>query len=198
MQAGPPPLHPEHIVSWYLLCWRAVIVNGPRRFVPQTIYQPYSQGDRERYVALATLLPPIIFYSENSAEWGLPIRDLLSRQPSRLRHGGDPAFTSAGPSVSIRVQWPGYAPCHKQIATRDYSTQRRPITKAKLAKLVAKCINRFMKQMRQQPMHLDADRRWKVGNGPSQIKVDDIILVSLHHVSQGSWQPQLRLSRPLA
>ncbi|KIJ58225.1 hypothetical protein HYDPIDRAFT_119775 [Hydnomerulius pinastri MD-312] len=25
--------------------------------------KPYSQGDRERYVALATLLPPIIFHT---------------------------------------------------------------------------------------------------------------------------------------
>ncbi|KAF9223058.1 hypothetical protein BS17DRAFT_150953 [Gyrodon lividus] len=189
--AGPRKLPPKHIVEWYLLCWNAVIVNGSRRFVPQIIYQPYSQGDKERYVALATLRKPIIFRAADSQEWGIPLQNLLSRQPPRLLEGHEPASVSHGPSISIRLQWPGYPPCHKHISTRDYTSARHFITKTKLAKLVAKCIKFFMQSMNQRPMEVGSDRKWRVG--PLDIKVEDLILVSLHHVSQGSWQPQLRL-----
>lgn len=41
-----------------------------------------------------------------------------------------------------------------------------------------------------------AHRAWKVGNRPNELKLDDLVLVSLHHVSLGSWQPQIRLRRP--
>jgi hypothetical protein len=39
--------------------------------------------------------------------------------------------------------------------------------------------------------------RFKVGTGPNDVKFEDLVLVSLHHVSQGSWQPQLRLRRQI-
>lgn len=44
-------------------------------------------------------------------------------------------------------------------------------------------------------MDADADRRWRVGR--KHIKMEELILVSLHHVSKGSWQPQLRLRTDL-
>jgi len=44
-------------------------------------------------------------------------------------------------------------------------------------------------------MEMEADRRWRVGT--RYIKMEDLILVSLHHISKGSWQPQLRLRTPL-
>ncbi|KIJ16155.1 hypothetical protein PAXINDRAFT_113918 [Paxillus involutus ATCC 200175] len=187
------PQQPQHIIEWYLLWENSVILNGPRRFVPQTVYQPHSQGDKERYVALATLNPPIIFRAHDSPEWGIPLGALLSKQPIRLLGGNEPAFTSVGPSVSIRVQWPGYQPCNKSISTKDYGATRRPINISKLSKLVAKRIELFMQTMSQRPMEIGSDPQWRVG--PNHITLDDLILVSLHHVSQGSWQPQLRLRR---
>lgn len=45
-------------------------------------------------------------------------------------------------------------------------------------------------------MEDDADHRWRIGEGPNDIKLEDLVLVSMHHVSLGSWQPQLRLLRP--
>lgn len=65
------------------------------------------------------------------------------------------------------------------------------ISKAKLAQVVAKWVKRFMDDMSKQSMQAGSDKRWRVG--PLGIRVDDVVLVSLHHVSQGSWQPQLRL-----
>ena len=93
------------------------------------------------------------------------------------------------------LQWPGYRSRHKQVSTRDYTHKRRMINKAKLAKVVARCVKQFMDTMSEQAMQVGSDRQWRIG--PLDIKVDDIILVSLHHVSQGSWQPQLRLHRTL-
>ena len=211
-QAIPAGSHPEHVVSWYQVHRDAVIVNGPRKFVPQTIYEPHAKGDKERYVSLAKLHPRITFLAQDSPEWGVPISHLLSKQPVRLAEGNEPAFVSSGPSIGIRaqvfhsfqrclrqwlmvLQWPGYQPCHKQVSARDYRRERRMITKEKLAKVVAKCIKEFMDTMSRQPMQVGSDMRWRIG--PYDIQVDDIILVSLHHVSQGSWQPQLRLRRTI-
>jgi hypothetical protein len=103
-RAIPASSHPEHVVLWYLVCWNAVIVTGPRKFVPQAIYEPYSQGDKERYVSLAKLHPPIIFLAQDSPEWGIPISNLLSKQSAGLVDGNEPAFASCGPSIAIRVQ----------------------------------------------------------------------------------------------
>ena len=103
-QAIPASSHPEHVVLWYLVCWNAVIVNGPRKFVPQAIYEPHSQGDKERYVSLAKLHPPIIFLAQDSPEWGIPISNLLSKQSVCLVEGNEPAFASCGSSMGIRVQ----------------------------------------------------------------------------------------------
>jgi hypothetical protein len=52
-----------------------------------------------------------------------------------------------------------------------------------------------MDTMSEQAMQVGSDRQWRIGL--LDIRVDDIILVSLHHVSQGSWQPQLRLRRTI-
>lgn len=40
-----------------------------------------------------------------------------------------------------------------------------------------------------------AEKIWRVG--VQHIKVEDLILVSLHHVSKGSWQPHFRLRRDI-
>lgn len=45
-------------------------------------------------------------------------------------------------------------------------------------------------------MEEGSDERWHIGDGPSDIKLEDLMLVSIHHVSLGSWQPHLRLRRP--
>ncbi|KAN0082411.1 hypothetical protein V8E55_008206, partial [Tylopilus felleus] len=182
---------PEHEVLWERVPRDAVVISGPRVFVPQTIYQPQSQGDKERYVSGAKLQPPIIFYKPGSPEWGVPLQDLLSKQPDQLAGGNEPAFTSCGPSIGIRVHWPGYPPWHKQVPTKDYTSKRSMICRERLAKLVAKCIKQYMETLSQQVMERGSDLRWRVGT--FGIGVDDVVLVSLHHVSQGSWQPHIRL-----
>lgn len=47
-------------------------------------------------------------------------------------------------------------------------------------------------------MEEGSDVRWRIGDRPDDIKLEDLMLVSIHHVSLGSWQPHLRLRRPLS
>ena len=94
------------------------------------------------------------------------------------------------------MKWPGYRQWSRQIPTKDFRSPPQPITLAKLAENVAKCVRRFMTDRKGAPQEEDADPRWHIGDGPNDVKLDDLVLVSIHHVSLGSWQPQLRLIRP--
>ncbi|KAH7929122.1 hypothetical protein BV22DRAFT_156044 [Leucogyrophana mollusca] len=184
-----------HIHTWKGVSAQAVVVTGTNTFVPQLIYQPNSRTDRQRYVRDATLSPPIIFFAEGTHEWGIPLEAALERRINCLKDRDDSVLERCGPSVSIRLQWPGYFPRHESIPTRDYRSPPTPITKAKLAKNIARLLRRFMDDMAKQAMDEDANPTWRVGT--RHIRFEDLILVSLHHVSQGSWQPQLRLRREI-
>ncbi|KAJ7695079.1 hypothetical protein B0H17DRAFT_931005, partial [Mycena rosella] len=166
-------------------------------FVPQLMYKPHTNSDRRRYVEEVDMEAPIHFWVENPSECGIPLSDALHSRVRRLLKRDETVFEGRGPSVSIRLEWPGYRQWSRQIPTKDFRSPPGPITRAKLAKNVAKCVQRFIQERHGQPMEDDADARWRVGPGPNQIKLEDLILVSIHHVSMGSWQPHLRLRRPL-
>lgn len=53
-----------------------------------------------------------------------------------------------------------------------------------------------MQDRKSLPMEEDGNPLWRIGDGPDDIRLEDLVLVSIHHVSLGSWQPQLRLIRP--
>ncbi|KIJ60484.1 hypothetical protein HYDPIDRAFT_98644 [Hydnomerulius pinastri MD-312] len=182
-------------MAWNMVAEQAVILTGTRTFVPQRVYQPYTKADRLRYVRDAQLKEPIFFYSSQPSEWGISLGDALKARLKQLKDKDEAVFIGCGPSVSIRLQWPGYRPWTKQIPTMDFKTPKRPITKAKLAKNIANCVRRFIEMTGKQAIDADVDRRWRVGK--QNIEVEDLMLVSLHHVTAGSWQPQLRLRRPL-
>lgn len=184
-----------HVTNWFWVQRFAIIETGTGIFVPQKIYRPYTEADQKRYIADCELKPIIYFFSSNPYEYGVTLEDAIRSKHKDLQDKDEPMFVGCGPSVSIRIEWPGYRPWTKQIPTNDFKTPKGPITRAKLAKNLANCIKRFIEWAARQPMETNADRRWKVG--PKHIKVEDLILVSLHHVSKGSWQPQLRLRRPL-
>ncbi|EAU90583.2 hypothetical protein CC1G_00967 [Coprinopsis cinerea okayama7 len=166
------------------------------QFIPQAIYKPHTNSDRKRYVEDATLSDPLYFEMENPSEFGISLYDALHSKTKRLVSRDMPVFEGRGPSVSIRLEWPGYRQWTRQIPTKDFRSPPGPITMAKLAKNVAKCVLRFIDENKDRPLEDGADIRWKVGLRPHEIKLEDVVLVSLHHVSLGSWQPQLRLRRP--
>ncbi|KAH6915845.1 hypothetical protein BKA70DRAFT_471389 [Coprinopsis sp. MPI-PUGE-AT-0042] len=168
--------------------------KGP--FIPQYIYRPHTNSDRKRYVEEVTLSNPLYFAMEGPQEFGIPLSDALHSRVKRLVGRDTPVFEGRGPSVSIRLEWPGYRPWTRQIPTKDFRSPPCPITMAKLAKAVAKCVQRFIEENKDRNLDEGTDRKWKVGARSHEIKLEDVVLVSLHHVSLGSWQPQLRLRRP--
>ncbi|KAF7965315.1 hypothetical protein HWV62_13934 [Athelia sp. TMB] len=197
--------HAEQLRLWKTMPITAPIAPGQQRlFLPQRMYRPHTTSDRRRYVALAALSPPILFECTSPLELGLPLDDALKSRTRRLVDRDAKVFEGCGPSVSIRIEWPGVAGWSRQIPTRDFRAPPGPITRAKLAKNVAKCVQRFMVDTQGRPLEVDgADgevgaaeaARWRTG---SRVRFEDLILVSLHHVSQGSWQPHLRLRQRAA
>jgi hypothetical protein len=189
--------HHEQVQFFKHVAMSSAAGFGP--FVQQRMYKPHTNSDRRRYVEDVDLEYPIMFWSDHPEECGIPLHDALHSMVKRLLHRDEMVFQGRGPSVSIRLEWPGYRQWSRQIPTKDFRSPPGPITRAKLAKNVAKCISRFINEKQNRPLEEEADEKWRVGNiaGPGQIKLEDLILVSLHHVSMGSWQPQLKLRRPL-
>ncbi|KAH9940945.1 uncharacterized protein BXZ73DRAFT_42374, partial [Epithele typhae] len=163
-------------------------------FVPQKTYKPHTLSDRRRYVEEVNLEAPIMFLTHGPHGCGIALEDAIKQRYSRLEGRDDPMFEGRGPSVSIRLNWPGYAPWSRQIPTRDFRSPPHPITRAKLAKNVAKTVKRFIEEMSTQKMEDAAEADWKVG-GKHGIALEHLMLVGLQHVSMGSWQAHVRLIR---
>ncbi|KAM6488984.1 hypothetical protein JOM56_015537, partial [Amanita muscaria] len=160
--------------------------GGNPIFIPQRLYKPITI---KRYVEEVSLDPPIFFWMDGPEECGISLTDSLHGRTKRLRDRDKEVFEHLGPSVSIRLEWPGYRQWSRQIPTMDYKSPPRPISVTKLCKHVAKCVQRFIERQHCE-LEDGTDAEWKVGG--SGIQIEDLVLVSLHHVSMGSWQPQLR------
>ncbi|KAI0731285.1 hypothetical protein C8Q76DRAFT_766644 [Earliella scabrosa] len=159
--------------------------------VPQKTYRPHTLSDRRRYVEEVQLEEPIMFYTNNPAGCGILLKDAFASKFSTLEGRDDAMFVGRGPSVSIRLNWPGYAPWSRQIPTRDFRSPPHPITRAKLARNVAKTIQRFVQEMEDQAQEDVSEAKWRVGS--RGIQLNDLVLVGLQHVSMGSWQAHVRL-----
>jgi len=166
--------------------------RGP--LVPQKRYKPHTSSDRRRYVDEVNLEPSIHFFMQKPDEEGIPLRDAMHGRFARLVSRDEPMFQERGPSISVRINWPGYQPWSRQIPTRDFRNPPGPITRAKLAKNVAKSVARFITEHKGRQMEEDGDPAWAVG--PHNIDVFDLVLVRLDHVSKGSWQAHLQLLHP--
>ncbi|KAI0741532.1 hypothetical protein C8Q80DRAFT_1110611 [Daedaleopsis nitida] len=159
--------------------------------VPQKTYRPHTLSDRRRYVEEVNLDEPIMFYTHAPIGCGILLKDAFSSKFSSLEGRDDSMFAGRGPSVSIRLNWPGYAPWSRQIPTRDFRSPPQPITRAKLARNVAKTVLRFIQEMENQQQEDPSEARWRVGS--RAIHLEDLALVGLQHVSMGSWQAHVRL-----
>lgn len=173
----------------------AIIPTETATYVPQRLYQPRGETEREKYVHTAILSSPILFYAEKPSELGIALEEILKKNSRRLSDRDDLVFEGGGRTISVRIEWPGYPPWNCQLPTRDYRKTPGPITKAKLAKNLATCIRRFIQKMATHCMEAQSDPMWRIS--PRHITFEDLTLVSLNHVSQGSWQPQLRLRRQM-
>ncbi|KAI0032430.1 hypothetical protein K488DRAFT_11394, partial [Vararia minispora EC-137] len=160
--------------------------------VPQRRYQPLTASDRRRYVDEVELQPSIYFYSSDGE--GFPLKDALNHRYSHLHARDEQMFVQHGPSISLRLNWPGYQPWTRQIPTRDFRNPPGPITRDKLTKNIAKSIQRFIEEQRHREIE-PIEEKWRVGEG--FIELEDLSLLRLDNVSKGSWQIQLQMLRPL-
>ncbi|KAI0788783.1 hypothetical protein C8Q75DRAFT_719129 [Abortiporus biennis] len=184
-----PPVHSDKTVLEIASKFR----NPANTFIlQQRVYRPHTQSDRRRYVDEVDLEDPIMFFVSSDG-CGINCKDAINSKFMNLMDRDDPMFSSRGPSVSIRLMWPGYAPWSRQIPTRDFRTPPGPVTRAKLAKSVAKTIQRFIEEMQDKEQEDDAPRHLKVGL--HHITIDDIDILGLQHVSMGSWQAHLRIKQ---
>ena len=89
----------------HILEWKRVIEHyGTNDFVPQTVYQPYTEADRKRYIRDVELQETIFFHSDISSEFGISLDDALKQRLRHLKDKDDQMFIGCGPSVSIRIQ----------------------------------------------------------------------------------------------
>ena len=65
------------------------------------------------------------------------------------------------------------------------------MTRSKVAKNVARSVQRFIDEMNCKVLEENADPAWAVGRVRNGILLEDLALVCLEHVSKGSWEARL-------
>ncbi|KZV67047.1 hypothetical protein PENSPDRAFT_551577, partial [Peniophora sp. CONT] len=162
--------------------------------VPQQLWQPLYKRIREVLVENSRICMPIFFVVQETGRVGLTLSEALAKK-HYLLHGHNQAVDLGGKvTTHIRILWKGYVEYKRQIQIQDQTRDRNPITLGRLVEHVARTVQRFMERPPQRNED-DFDPRWIVG--PQGITMNDIVLVGIVHSSAGSWQPILRLSRPL-
>ncbi|KAJ3518862.1 hypothetical protein NM688_g9382 [Phlebia brevispora] len=87
--------------------------------------------------------------------------------------------------ISVRIQWPGYETWSRPVNTVQAN---RPIDKGRVASLVALCVAECL-NYHQQNRSIERRPDWWANN----IDVNQLYLLELRNVSQGSWQPVIFL-----
>lgn len=142
------------------------------------------------------LCPPIFFVHRNGG-LGLPLNQAAGGDCMSLRGASQPAplGETCGTHAQIRINWHGYLPWDEQILIRTQTQRREIIQLEKFVKHVAKKVKKFMVEGRQPKPYDHGQQRWFIGDGG--ITPDDVVLIGVIHVSQGSWMPILQLNRYL-
>ncbi|KAH9988570.1 hypothetical protein BJV77DRAFT_1186368 [Russula vinacea] len=148
--------------------------NFEGTIVPQTLWSPQSQGAMNKYVLDATLQLPIFFVRQDRTV-GLPLHEAVEGPHGTLLGAQTYALLGGQSTHHVRIQWPGYRTWKRQVQARDDSRWRNPITLAKFAQHVGRCVSKFLQ-----------------ANG---ILPGEVLLLGAVHVSSGTWQPILALTR---
>ena len=110
----------------------------------------------------------------------------------RVHHGAGRFL----PRTSVVLQVPLQRPSWQRTSPNVFSASSRCIQTVLLTvDILTSC-----QDIQDKPVNEEEDAnalRFKVGTGANDVKLEDLVLVSLHHVSQGSWQPHLRLRRQI-
>ncbi|KAH9986941.1 hypothetical protein BJV77DRAFT_806792 [Russula vinacea] len=156
--------------------------------VPQSIYWD-GQGQRD-----VRLNMPIFFVHEERRILGLRLAQARRGNVEGLLDGRAPALVGDCKTTSIRIKWPGYNAWTGEITTREASPAQNTITLETLAESVADAVRQFLEIGAGQQCGLPA---WRVG-GQGGITANEIILIGLIQITEGSWQPILQLERHIS
>lgn len=160
--------------------------------VPQRRWTPADDVDVRRYVEGAVLQLPIFFINRNGSI-GFSLPDILRGCDRDLHNANSFAPLGGRSTTHVRINWPGYAYWKRQIATRDETHARNPITVARFMRHVGTSVEKFLKEC-MEGRHVATDHRWRVGihGGVTQ---EHVKVIGAIHVSAGSWMPIIQLTR---
>lgn len=102
------------INAWKEVRQLPIFASGAATFVPQILYQPRGETDREKYVHAAILSPPILFYVENPFELGILLEEIIKTHSRRLCDRDDTVLEGSGRSISVRIEV-RHEPCDRGV-----------------------------------------------------------------------------------
>ncbi|KAH9173763.1 hypothetical protein EDB89DRAFT_1849715, partial [Lactarius sanguifluus] len=147
--------------------------------VPQSMWSPYTATDWRQYVEEAVLQKPI-FFEGVDGRLGLPLEAAAAGRCHDLRNAQEFAPLGGKSTTHIRIAVSVISPDYKrQVAIRDETSKRNPITISRFAQHIGRSVDAFLK--------------WQIGL--SCIQRSNIIVIGAIHVSAGSWMPILQLNR---
>jgi len=181
---------PAHVISNYPNNYGPMDLSfqqkrRPGPVVPQKKYSaPFTAG-------CAPIVIPFKFMNESHE--GVPMSLLRDVSAMDLAiEGGDhtPFDESIATTITLRIWWPGYKQWSRRMTMRKATGL---ITKCELAMAIAEVYNDWF-----QSAVLDSDNpepglsQWTIGR--PGILPNDLLLLRVEQVSQGSWQADVRLT----
>ncbi|KAH9995601.1 hypothetical protein BJV77DRAFT_991161 [Russula vinacea] len=116
---------------------------------------------------------------------------LIDKKTVKLRINVCTRFLPIPHHLLYVSQWPGYNLPEQQVQLRDQTPQKNLISFEKFVKHVGSRVRQYLSECErsfepgQQPFN------WMVGYG--NITADEVMLIGLVQVSEGSWMPMLQL-----
>ncbi|KAG8816105.1 hypothetical protein FRC18_001170 [Serendipita sp. 400] len=121
---------------------------------------------------------------------GIPMRLLRDARAIDLPIiGGNsvPFPESVASTITLRIWWPGYLQYSRRMTMRKASGL---LMRSELAMAISEVYKDFIEEAREDPKD-PGQAKWRVGRG--HITVNDLILLRMFKVSQGSWQADVQL-----
>jgi len=122
---------------------------------------------------------------------GVPMRLLQDASATDLPiEGADniPFSESVASTITLRIWWPGYVQYSRRMTMRKATGL---LMRCELAMAVTEVFKQFIEEARVDPND-SSHSQWRVGKGG--ITINDLVLLRLYQVSQGSWQADVRLA----
>ncbi|KIM31231.1 hypothetical protein M408DRAFT_255856 [Serendipita vermifera MAFF 305830] len=157
------------------------LTTRPGPLVPQKAYNaPFLAGKKPMQIGFQFVGGPP----------GIPMRLLQDARALDLPiEGADstPFSDSVASTITLRIWWPGYVQYSRRMTMRKATGL---LMRSELAMAVSEVYKQFIEEGREDPK-ASGQAKWRVGRG--RITVNDLVLLRMFQVSQGSWQADVRL-----